>query len=173
MNIEHLQYPIGKFEYNSTLSKEELDVKLNDIKEFPTLLREKISHLSDDELEKTYKPDGWTIRQIVHHCADSHMNAFIRFKWTLTEDNPMIKAYDENAWAKLRDYSEPVEVSIKLLAALHRRWVLLIENLSADDLEKYFIHPAHPERKYTLAKAVSAYSWHGRHHLAHIDLALG
>jgi hypothetical protein len=126
-----------------------------------------IEPLSPAQLDTPYRPGGWRVRQVVHHLADSHLNSFIRFKWALTEDRPAIKAYHEDRWAELPDYVDvPVETSLRLLDALHERWVALLRRLDAADLKREFLHPESGAVR--LDVNIGVYSWHGRHHLAHI-----
>ena len=124
--------------------------------------------LTDHQLDTPYRPGGWTVRQLIHHIADSHLNSYVRFRWALTEDTPVIKAYDEKEWAELPDaQSAPIKYSLNLLKAVHGRWSLLLERMSPDDFEKEL---SHPEWKYNLSlnDMVQLYHWHGSHHLAHI-----
>ena len=131
-----------------------------------------VAPLTDTQLDTPYRPQGWTVRQVVHHLPDSHLNSFLRFKWTLTEERPVIKPYDEQAAARLPDYHEvPIEHSLDLLDALHVRWVGLVRCLSWQQLQREFIHPEFDTTS-TLAATVGAYAWHGRHHLTHIERLL-
>ena len=160
------RYPIGPFVRPEHLTEEVVNSWINEIKEWPARLRQAAGTLTDEQLDTPYREGGWTIRQVVHHTADSHMNAFIRFKLALTETAPVIKPYDEAAWANLPDSGLPVEESLVLLDALHKRWVVLLSNLSTADLEKTFIHP--DSGIVTVGENIGMYAWHGRHHLAHI-----
>lgn len=170
--MEHLKYPIGKFERPTTITAEHIQNWLNDIESLPSLMRELVEPLSEEDLSKPYRPEGWTVQQVVHHVFDSHINAFIRFKWTLTEDNPTIKAYHEDRWANLADYAQtPVTVSLHSLAGLHFRWSVLMRSLSETDLKRTFFHPG-SQKTYSLEEMVGMYAWHGKHHLEHIKLAL-
>jgi len=126
--------------------------------------------LSEVQLDTAYRPGGWTVRQVVHHCADSHMNSFIRFKLALTEENPTIKPYHEDKWAEMADAKNlPIEPSLKILEGLHDRWAILIKSLSDQDLQKTFYHPAN-QKTITLATTIALYAWHSRHHLEHVKL---
>lgn len=166
--IEKLKYPIGKFQKPESITKSHVEKWIKVIAEFPDELNREVKDLTAQELEKQYRPDGWTIKQVVHHCADSHMNSFIRFKLALTEKVPTIKPYVENLWAELPDSKNyPVKDSLKILEGLHARWSNLLKNLSDDDLEKEFIHPETNE-KISLISNVGFYAWHCKHHLAHI-----
>ena len=162
-----LRYPIGEFSPPRDIQRDRIDAWIDDIAALPTDLRRTVAPLSDVQLDTPYRPGGWTVRQLVHHLPDSHLNSLIRCKWALTEDRPSIKAYDEKAWALLPDCREPVDVSLDLLEALHRRWVGLLRALSGTELQREFVHP--DSGPTTLAETVGAYAWHGRHHLAHIE----
>ena len=167
-NLEELRFPIGRFRRPNETSERRIRVWIDDIEALPTDLREAVEPLSEAQLDTRYRPEGWTLRQVVHHLPESHMNAFVRFKWTLTEDSPRIKPYAEDRWAKLSDYSVvPAKVSLTLLDALHRRWVGLLRSLGAEDLKREFIHP--DSGSADLASTIALYAWHGRHHLAHIE----
>lgn len=138
--LENLKYPIGKFEIPTSFNRESIEQCISTIREFPQKIQNEITSLSEAELEQQYRPEGWTIRQIVHHCADSHMNSFIRFKLALTEDVPTIKPYEENIWAELEDSKNlAVNISVNLLFALHQRWVVLLNSFVESDWEKNFV----------------------------------
>lgn len=170
-NIEHLKFPIGKFQKPEFIPQEIIQNWIKIIEEFPQKLKEETQHLSETELEKQYRPDGWTIRQVVNHCADSHMNSLIRFKLALTEDTPTIKPYFENLWAELSDSKQiSIESSLKILEGLHARWVNLLRSLDENDLDKEFFHPE-SKVKTSLKNTVGIYAWHCEHHLAHIKNA--
>jgi uncharacterized damage-inducible protein DinB len=162
-----LRYPIGKAEIQSDLDPEQRRELISRIERTPDRLREAIAGLNAEQLDTPYRPGGWTVRQLVHHVPDSHLNAYVRFKLTLTEDEPAIKTYDEGRWAELPDSrSVPVEVSLALLENLHRRWVALLRALPAADFQKTL---KHPERgPMTLDQLLSLYAWHGDHHVAHV-----
>lgn len=164
---EDLQYPIGKFQpkpYNPDLKNE----WLKELSFLPADLEMAILNLDSAQLNMPYRPDGWTIQQLVHHVADSHMNAYIRFKLALTEDTPTIRPYDENAWAKLSDVlTTPVNVSITLLHALHIRWVESLKGLSEEEWQKKLIHPGQ-NKEMSLFFLLGLYVWHGKHHVRHI-----
>jgi hypothetical protein len=164
---EQLKYPIGKFIVPVTYTNEDIRGWINDIKELPGKLRQTIITLNETQLDTPYRPGGWTLRQVVHHVADSHLNAMIRFKWALTEDQPTIKAYKQSDWALLPDYRLPVEPSLKLLEGLHQRLVALFESFTEDDWDRSFIHPE-TGATITLKRNLALYSWHSKHHLAHI-----
>lgn len=167
--MSDLRFPIGDFEIASDdLTNEQRQHFIQQIADVPSNMRAAISGLSDAQLDTPYRPDGWTVRQVVHHVPDSHMNAYIRFKLALTEDEPTIKPYDEARCAELDDSRlAPIEASLNLLESLHDRWVTLLRSLSPDDWSRGF---QHPERgRVTLNMNVALYAWHGRHHVAHIN----
>lgn len=165
--LQRLRFPVGEFIYPENLTGEEIETMIGTIENFPDVLESVVSTMSHDQLEIPYRKDGWNSRQVVHHCADSHMNAFIRFRLALTEEKPTIKPYLENKWAELPDAKMPVDVSLQLLKPLHARWSTLLRNLDDEDLHRSFIHPEHG-REMTLEQALAMYDWHCRHHLAHI-----
>ena len=165
-----LRYPIGTFQYEGELSRKVISKWIREIEELPGLLRETVKDLDENQLDTAYRPNGWTIRQVVHHLADSHMNAYIRLKLALTEDSPLVKTYDETAWAELADYQLPVEGSLLVLEGLHKRWADLLRNLNLADLQRTFTHPELGE--VLLYKNIGMYAWHGKHHLAHITSLL-
>lgn len=169
MDIQKLKFPIGEFSPLESYTLEQINSYINDIEILPSQLRNETEGLTEEQLETTYRPDGWTIRQVVHHIPDSHMNAFIRFKLTLTEDNPTIRPYLEDRWANLSDANMEPEVSLKLTEAVHGRWVNILKNMSIDDFERKYTHPEY-KKVFTLKEALHMYSWHCKHHLAHIKL---
>ena len=167
MNLEQLKYPIGQFEHTGEISNEDVQNWIDEIAGLPEQLRSTVEGLTEEQLDTPYRPEGWTIRQVVHHIADSHLNSIIRFKWTLTEDTPTIKTYFEERWAELADYRlVPLESSLNFIVSLHERWVILLRSLDKNDLSKEFIHP--DSGRVDLARNIGIYAWHGRHHLAHI-----
>ena len=162
-----LRYPVGEFVPPVAFSAADRAAAIRILAEFPARLRLATAGLTERQLDTPYRPDGWTIRQVVHHVPDSHLNAYIRFKWTLTESNPTIKPYDQEAWATLADTRlTPVSVSLDLLEAVHRRWVVLLESVKEEDWQRPLIHPE--SGPMTLDKLLQMYAWHGRHHLAHV-----
>ncbi|MPR37276.1 YfiT family bacillithiol transferase [Salmonirosea aquatica] len=166
--LYRLKYPIGEFEKPAEITTAILDEWINTISDFPRQLSKELEILTDSQLETPYRLGGWTVRQVVHHCADSHMNAFCRFKLALTEDSPRIKPYFEALWAELADAKQiPVEHSLFILLGLHARWVVLLQSLSTQDLSRIYIHPEHG-REFRLDEAIGNYAWHSNHHLAHI-----
>ncbi len=166
--LEALKYPIGKYNKPNILTPEIIRRYIADIESFPKRLRQEVELLNEEQLNTPYRPEGWTIRQVVHHCADSHMNSLIRFKLALTEEAPTIKPYDEERWAELADSKTmPIVPSLQLLESLHQRWTVLLKNLNDSDLSKTFIHPEHG-KIFRIDENMGVYAWHGNHHLAHI-----
>lgn len=163
---EDLRFPVGKFEkINVTEDLRQEFIKT--ISELPKKLRESVENLSDEQLETPYRSNGWTVKQVVHHIADSHSNSLIRFKLALTEDVPPIKPYMEDRWAELADAKHaPVDLSLNLIDGLHARWALVLQKMTAEDFERKLFHPEHGE--VDLNYMLSLYDWHCRHHLAHI-----
>ncbi len=165
--MEDLRYPIGKY-LPQSFSESQLQEWLIDIKFLPLHLENAILNLDESQINTPYRPDGWTVKQLVHHVADSHMNAYIRFKLGLTEDNPTIKSYDEGAWANLPDtHNLPINISLTLLHALHARWMEVIKGIKGDEWNKTVFHPEQ-KKEITLWHLLGMYSWHGKHHVAHI-----
>lgn len=162
-----LRYPIGRFNHNINVTKEMRSELIKTIENLPSLLRKEVEHLSKEQLDTRYREGGWTIRQVVHHLPDSHLNSYVRFKLTLTEDNPSVKTYEEHLWAELKDtYETPIEVSLNLLDSLHQRWVILLKSLSDEQFKRTFKHPEW--NNMPLDKTLALYAWHCNHHLAHI-----
>jgi hypothetical protein len=165
--MNDLRYPIGKFHYDGPLTEEQKNRSLGDMASAPVTLRSVVTGLSETQLDTPYRPGGWTVRQVVHHVPDSHMNAYIRFKLALTEDEPAIKPYEQQLWAELDDTkSTPIDVSLTLLDSLHDRWVRLLRSLTSKDWKRTFRHPELGD--VSLDKNLALYAWHGRHHVAHI-----
>jgi len=161
-----LRYPVGKFSYGGPPTPEEKRQFLDDIEQTPARLRAVVRGLSDQQLDTPYRDGGWTVRQVVHHVPDSHLNSYVRFKLALTEDEPTIKTYMEDRWAELPDSRQPIENSLAMLESLHRRWMVVLRNLSDADWKRTFRHPELGAM--TLEKTLALYSWHGRHHVAHV-----
>jgi hypothetical protein len=161
-----MKYPIGTFQFDDEISCNVTSVWINEIEDLPRLLRDVVKDLDNEQLDTAYRSGGWTVRQVIHHLTDSHMNAYVRFKLALTEENPVIKPYDETKWAELSDYKLPIVTSLLLLETLHKRWTNLLRSLTPTDMEKTFIHPDSGE--VSVGKNIGIYAWHGRHHLAHI-----
>lgn len=160
------RYPIGLFESSEEPSSTAVKGWINEIERTPQALRTAVTGLDEEQLITPYRAGGWTIRQVVHHLADSHLNAYMRFKLALTEDSPTIKPYNEQKWAELTDSQLPIDVSLQLIDALHERWVSLLRSLTPTDLEKAFFHPE--SGQVTLGWNIGNYAWHGKHHIAHI-----
>ena len=167
--LEALQYPTGRFIRGTKAATPERRVEcVAIIDAFPGQLRSAVAGLSDAQLDTPYRPGGWTVRQLCHHLADSHMNALIRFKWALSEDHPTIKAYKQDLWsAQVDARTMPVAASLEILSGVHARWAFLLKNMAAPDFQRTFIHPEQ-ERTIALAETLENYVWHGQHHLAHI-----
>lgn len=164
---QNFSYPIGKFSYTSPLTRSQRDAAIETIAQTPAKLRAAVRGLSPDQLDTPYRPGGWTVRQVAHHVPDSHLNAYIRTKLALTENEPLIKPYDEKAWAELADSRlTPTETSLVLLEAVHERWNHLLRAVSDADFARTFRHPEHGVR--TLDWMVALYAWHGPHHVAHV-----
>jgi len=161
------RYPIGRFRSNPDLSPEARPAQIQTLRQLPESLKAAVAGLSDAQLDTPYRDGGWTVRQVVHHVADSHANSYVRFKLALTEDWPTIKPYDEAAWANLKDSGLPIDVSLALLGAVHTRWIALLESMTDADFERGFNHPE--SGRQNLAKALAIYDWHSRHHTAHIS----
>lgn len=161
------RYPIGKFHFDGPPSEQQRASFVNDIERAPAALRAAVKDLTPEQFDTPYREGGWTVRQVAHHLPDSHMNAYVRFKLALTEDEPTIKPYAEDRWAQLTDtQSTPVEVSLALLESLHTRWVTLLRSLRPEDWRRNFRHPE--LGLVSLEKNLAIYSWHGRHHVAHV-----
>jgi hypothetical protein len=166
--MEDLRYPIGEYEAQP-FSEKQKELWLNDIQFLPQLLENAIVNLDETQLETPYRPQGWTVHQLVHHVADSHINAYTRFKLGLTEDNPTVRPYEEKRWAELNDVKTlPVNISITLLYALHLRWHAALISLLEADWQRAIFHPV-LEKKITLWHLLGSYAWHGKHHVAHIN----
>lgn len=171
-NFVHLQYPIGKFVLPEKVDSGLVDSWIADLSALPATLIELTSGLSQDQLEVPYRPGGWTVRQVIHHLADSHINAYTRFKLTLTEDLPTIRPYYEDRWAELSDgKTGDIRLSTAILEAIHERLVTLLRTLPFSAFERRYIHPE-TQDTYSLAFLTGNYAWHGKHHLAHIRLTL-
>jgi hypothetical protein len=165
--MRELQYPIGEFSAPQVISDEQASAWIDEIEALPQAVSDVVCTLTDEQLDTPYRPGGWSVRQVVHHMGDSHLNSLVRFKWALTEDRPTIKAYDEAGWALLPDYKlVPLDVGLEFLRLLHVRWVVLLRALGPDDLARTFVHP--DSGQVPLRTNVGVYAWHGRHHLAHI-----
>jgi len=167
MNASDLRYPVGEFRFPESVSPPERAALIEQIAQAPARLRAAVAGLADSQLDTLYRPGGWTVRQVAHHVPDSHMNSYVRFRLALTEDEPVIKPYEEKLWAELADARTlPVEPSLALLESLHGRWVPLLRSLTDADWKRSFRHPElGPVR---LEQNLALYAWHGRHHVAHV-----
>ena len=170
--FEELKYPIGKFDCPNNITQGQIESWISILEHFPNRLENLVKDLSDNQLDTPYRPDGWTIRQVVHHLADSHHHSYTRFKWALTEEKPVIKAYSEQHWAELADAKiAPIEMSLQHLRAIHYKLVYLLKLLSMDDFNKSFIHPE-TNSEVLLKQNLGLYAWHSNHHYAHIEILL-
>lgn len=166
--IEELRYPIGHFAVPDRITDAIIHDWIAQLEAFPEALKDMVKNLNEEQLETPYRLQGWTVRQLIHHIADSHHNSYIRFKWALTEETPVIKPYDEKAWAALFDTcNAPIALSLNHLKAVHAKLVYLLKGLSEKDLSRTFIHPDSGEAT-SLAENIGRYAWHGRHHYTHI-----
>jgi uncharacterized damage-inducible protein DinB len=163
---EDLRYPIGRFDSGREVTQELRNEFIRTIKDLPKKIAESVKGLNDEQLDTEYRPEGWTVRQTVHHVADSHLNSYCRFKLALTEDNPTIRPYYEDRWAELKDSELPIDVSLKIIEGVHERWVTLLESFTEDDFKRKLQHPESGE--WTLDKFLGLYDWHSKHHTAHI-----
>jgi uncharacterized damage-inducible protein DinB len=163
---QDLRYPVGPWQKPEHVSETMLQGYINDIRAAAGALRKAVGGLSTDQIDTAYRPGGWTVRQVVHHLADSHMNAFCRWKLALTEQNPTIKPYDENAWAKLPDSNLDISPSLAILEGVHHRWMALLQDVGKGQLARTLNHPERGTMR--LDTLLSLYSWHSRHHVGHI-----
>ena len=164
---EDLRYPIGKFNSPPEVNAEMRQEFIRTIETLPAKLREVVNNLSEEQLDTPYRPDGWTVRQLVHHIADSHVNSFCRFKFGLSEDTPTIKNYDENAWAEMADSREaPIDLSLNIIDGIHARWTRLLNSMTQADFQRKINHPERGEM--TLNSLLALYDWHSKHHTAHV-----
>lgn len=167
-NFDALRYPIGKYVVPDRIDQDQIAQWIAELTKLPGEVRRVVNGLSDDQLDTAYRPGGWTLRQVVHHLPDSHMNAYIRFKWAVTEAGPVIKPYHEDRWAEtLEAKFSDVEMSLNLLEAIHVRWTAFLRTLQYDDLKRTYTHPEH-NKTFPLNEVMGLYVWHGKHHLAHI-----
>lgn len=170
--LEKLKYPIGQPNIPDVIIKEHIENWIITIEEFPFKLQSLVKDLTQEQLDTMYRTDGWTIRQVIHHVADSHQHSYTRFKWALTEDKPVIKAYYEERWAALRDSkTAPIELSLNIITALHAKWVYFLKGLSQEELTSIFIHPA-DNSTVKLDTNIGVYAWHCSHHYEHINQLL-
>lgn len=166
-SLEQLRYPIGKMPNPQTFTQEEVQTWISDIEKLPKQLRDAVQNLTPKQLDTPYRPEGWTVRQVVHHVADSHINAICRLKLALTEENPTVRPYEEQLWAELPDYKMDIEVSLVLIENLHARFVSILRGLSWADFSRTFYHPGLGQAV-KIGALANMYSWHGQHHTAHI-----
>ena len=170
--MKNLKFPIGEFTKPENITKDDIKKWITEIKNFPIILIQITENMTIEELNLIYRPDGWKIKQVIHHCSDSHMNAFIRFKLALTEENPSIKPYEEALWANLIDGNDDaISCSIILLKSMHHKWILLLRSMTENQWEKTYFHPEF-KKTYILKEVLGFYAWHCNHHLAHIKQAL-
>lgn len=168
MNIEKLKFPIGAYIPNKIPNEKLLQQWIEDIENFPARVDQLTKNISVEQLNWKYRPNGWTVKQVIHHCVDSHMNSIIRFKLALTEDTPIIRPYYEDRWANLNDsLTDEINESLILLNGLHKKWARLLKSLTKEQLQMEFVHPEH-ELKFNIAENIGNYAWHCNHHLAHI-----
>ena len=168
MDLEQLKYPIGQFSMPAIFDQQQVNIWISEIEALPSQIKKNTENLTDEELNQTYRPGGWTLRQVVHHLPDSHINAYIRFKQAITEDIPTIRPYFEERWAETEEAKNgDIKLSIDLLTGLHQRWVAFLKTLKIEDYQRRYIHPAQ-NNELTLANMLGMYAWHGKHHLAHI-----
>lgn len=172
MNDDSLRYPTGKFSPQPAYTTEEVEANIRRIEMVPASVEKLALTLSAQQLDTPYRDGGWTARQVIHHIADSHLNAYIRFKWTLTESTPTIKTYDEKLWAQTPETTLAPSVSIVLIKAHHVKWVSLLKTLSPSDLKKEFFHPD-SKKNVPLDRLIALYAWHGEHHLGHLKIIAG
>ena len=172
IDLEKLKFPIGEYVKPKTISGAELENCLTQIQEFPERIEDITKNLSVEELNWVYRPNGWSIKQVVHHCADSHINAYVRTKLALTQILPVINPYNETVWATLVDgNTDSILASLHILKGVHSRWILLLNNLSKAELEREYYHPEN-NKNYKLNEVIAIYSWHCNHHLVHIEQAI-
>jgi hypothetical protein len=169
--MTELQYPIGNYIIRENASREEIKNWINDLEIFPEAIKKLTLELSLEDLQKTYRPEGWSIAQVVHHCSDSHINCLMRLKLAITEDNPTIRPYFEDLWAMQIDYTLPINVPLNIIENVHLKLVILFKNLEETDWQKKYYHPQN-KQTYNLIGLLSLYAWHCKHHLAHVVLAL-
>lgn len=172
LDLEQLKYPVGKYLMPDKINLKHIMTWVDTISSFPEEMEDKLKGVKPTQLKWKYRPEGWSIQQVVHHCADSHMNAYIRFKLALTEDSPVIKPYREDLWAELSDTKDvEIEESLSILSGLHRRWARLLHAMDVEDYDKVFVHPEY-NKQISIAENIGLYDWHCRHHLGHISQAL-
>ena len=168
-DLEKLKYPIGRYQPLATVDEKQIEKFIAALAEFPARLANLVANLDDQHLDLVYRPGGWSIRQVIHHLADSHINAYVRVKLIITENNPHIRPYDEASWAECEDAKlGDIKVSLVLLEKLHQRWSLFLSTLKLSDFDRLYFHPEH-QKTFSLKYLLGLYVWHGEHHLAHIS----
>jgi DinB superfamily len=168
LELNQLRYPIGEMPTPLIFNELELQSWISDIEKLPADLRTAVQNRTPAQLDTSYRPEGWTVRQVVHHLADSHINAYVRLKNTLTEDNPTIKPYEEQLWAELPDSKMNIEISLKIIENIHLRMVKILRGLVPVNFERTFFHPG-SKKTFNIGTLAAMYSWHGQHHLAHVE----
>ena len=169
MNTKNINYPIGRFKLPSIIDNNQINLWISTLENFPDRIENLVATLTQEQIDTPYRTDGWTVRQLVHHLYDSHHNSYTRFKWALTEKSPLIKGFDERAWADLFDSKNgPIELSIHAIIALHAKWVYLLKGLNLADLQQSFVNPDE-NKTITLAENIGFYAWHCNHHFAKIN----
>lgn len=169
--LHQLKYPIGEFEKPKQITETIITNWITTIKAFPEQLEHTIKDLTKVQLNYKYRPNGWTIKQVIHHCADSHINSLLRFKLALTEDTPTIKPYFEDRFANLTDYEQPINASVNIIKGVHQKLGEILEVLDKTDLQRQFFHPEH-QKAFTIQETIGVYAWHSKHHLTHIKQAI-
>lgn len=170
MPQKSLQYPIGPFQYTGTYTLEQIDLQVEILKQFPKDLKKVVNLLTPKQIDTPYREGGWTGRQLVHHLADSHMHAYLRTKFTLLEQDTVIKAYNEKDWADAKEMKNiPVSASLEILSGVHERWCAVFDSMDKEDFEKCYLHPEY-RSKFPLHEVLHHYAWHSQHHLAHLHL---
>ena len=165
-STEKLSYPIGRYDFAAPVDDRQREDAIEDLADLPRALAAAVDGLTDAQLDTPYRPGGWTVRQLVHHVADSHLNGYMRLKWALTEDEPTIKPYDQDRWVDLPDASLPIDVALRLLDSVHRRWDEIWRSLDPSQLDRAFLHPEYG--RIVVQKMADWYAWHARHHVAHV-----
>jgi len=168
MDLEKLKYPIGQFIMPDIFDENQAQIWISEIEALPAQIKKTTENLSEDELKQVYRPDGWTLKQVIHHIPDSHMNAYIRFKQAITEDIPVVRPYYEERWAETEEAKNgDIKMSVMLLESLHQRWVVFLKTIKFEDYQRKYIHPS-VDKELTLANMLGMYAWHGKHHLMQI-----
>ena len=168
MDLEKLKYPIGQFIMPDIFDENQAQIWISEIEALPAQIKKTTENLSEDELKQVYRPDGWTLKQVIHHIPDSHMNAYIRIKQAITEDIPVVRPYYEERWAETEEAKNgDIKMSVMLLESLHQRWVVFLKTIKFEDYQRKYIHPS-VDKELTLANMLGMYAWHGKHHLMQI-----